>query len=148
MIFFERIQKIIDYYKIKSVNSFAKDYLKYKSSEKINRLKGKDALPSYEILHDISIKFENINPDWLLTGRGEMLRDTTSIVQELPPIYMKSETCEKCAEKEKLIQSMQKTIDTQSELIDCLQTLKNNCKQPEKKSQTSSQFPNISANIK
>ena len=63
MIFFERIQKIIDYYKIKSVNSFAKDYLKYKSSEKINRLKGKNALPSYEILHDISIKFENINPN-------------------------------------------------------------------------------------
>jgi hypothetical protein len=72
--FFERISQVIDYYKIKNVKSFACDYLGYNSSQKINRLKEKNTSPSYEILNDISNKFENINPEWLLTGKGKMLR--------------------------------------------------------------------------
>lgn len=92
-------------------------------------------------------KCVDIDANFLLTGRGEMLRNTTSSLQEPTPIYIKSETCEKCAEKEKLIKAMQGTIDTQKELIDCLQTLKKNCKQQEKKKQIDSDFPNLSANI-
>jgi len=72
--FFERILKIIDYHNIKSVNSFAKEYLGYESSEKINRLKDTNKKPSFEILDDISNKFENIDMNWLLTGRGDMLK--------------------------------------------------------------------------
>lgn len=135
---------LLKYIKLKSISKAEF----YKKTGLSNGFLDKNSNISSNNLEIIISVFEDLSPDWLLTGRGEMLRDTTSIVQEPPPIYMKSETCEKCAEKEKLIQSMQKTIDTQSELIDCLQTLKNNCKQPEKKSQTSSQFPNISANIK
>lgn len=126
MFFFDRIRKIIDYYGIKSVNSFAKDYLNYKSSEKINRLKDNNAYPSYEILHDISIKFEEIDPDWLLTGRGNMLRNL-SLVNENPIPYLVS-SCEKCKEKDKLIESQQKTIDTQRQLIDCLNSINNSKK--------------------
>lgn len=145
MVFFERIQKIIDYYGIKSVNSFAKDYLKYKSSEKINRLKGENTLPSFEILRDISIMFEEISPDWLLTGRGEMLRNLSSQPDEC---NKREENCEKCAEKDKLIQSMQKTIDTQGELIDCLQSMQDICsKTEEKKTQIGTDFPSLSANL-
>lgn len=72
--FFDRISQIIDFYEIKNVKSFACDYLGYKSPQKINRLKEDGTSPSYEILNDISNKFENVNPDWLLTGKGEMLR--------------------------------------------------------------------------
>ena len=72
--FFERIMQIIDFYNIKSVNSFAKTYLNYDSSERINRLKDENKKPSIEILEDISNKFEDVNIDWLVTGRGEMLR--------------------------------------------------------------------------
>jgi hypothetical protein len=72
--FFERISLIIDYYSIRSVKSFACDYLGYNSSQKINRLKAENANPSYEILNGISNKFENISPEWLLTGKGSMLR--------------------------------------------------------------------------
>jgi len=76
--FFERISQIIDYYEIKNVKSFACDWLGYDSSQKINRLKDENTSPSYEILNDISNKFENINPEWLLTGKGEMLKSETS----------------------------------------------------------------------
>lgn len=74
--FFERILQIIDYYNIKSVNDFAKNYLGYTSSEKINRLKDASKNPSFEILQDISNKFEEINVEWLLMGKGEMLRNS------------------------------------------------------------------------
>jgi hypothetical protein len=74
-IFFERILQIANYYGIKSINIFAKKYLGYDSSEKINRLKKENTSPSFEILNDISNKFENINPGWLLTGNGEMLKN-------------------------------------------------------------------------
>ena len=114
MIFFDKIQKIIDYYGIKSVNSFAKDYLKYKSSEKINRLKGKNTLPSFDILHDISISFEEINPDWLLTGRGEMLRKNDTIGE---PTKKYMEEIERC---HKMIDSLQYTIDMQKDIINSL----------------------------
>jgi len=67
--------QIIDYYEIKNVNSFAKDYLKYDSSEKINRLKKDNTYPSFEILSDITNKFENIDANWLLTGIEPMFRD-------------------------------------------------------------------------
>jgi len=73
--FFEKISQIIDYYGIKNVTSFAKDYLNYTSSEKINRLKDNNKHPSYEILVDISNKFEEIDANWLLTGRGKMLKN-------------------------------------------------------------------------
>lgn len=59
--FFERILQIIDYYNIKSVNSFAIDYLGYPASEKINRLKKGNSKPSYDIIVDITNKFEDIN---------------------------------------------------------------------------------------
>ncbi len=75
--FFERILQIIEFYNIKSVNSFAKNYLQYDSSEKINRLKKENTNPSYEIIIDISNKFEGINIEWLLTGKGPMLKGTS-----------------------------------------------------------------------
>jgi hypothetical protein len=73
--FFERITQIIDYYNIKSINSFAIDYLKYDSSEKINRLKKPNTNPSFEILCDISNMFEDIDMNWLVAGKGKMLKE-------------------------------------------------------------------------
>jgi len=71
--FFERILQILDYYNIKSINSFATEHLKYDSSEKINRLKTPGASPSFQILCDITNKFEEIDARWLITGKGKMI---------------------------------------------------------------------------
>ena len=79
-IFFERILQIIDYYNIKSVNSFACDYLKYDSSEKINRLKKKNTSPSFEILNDIANKFVEIDMNWLVLGVGNMIKNQVSVI--------------------------------------------------------------------
>jgi len=85
--FFQRVCQIIDYYNIRSINSFAVDYLKYNSSEKINRLKKENTNPSYEILCDIASKFEFIDMNWLLLGKGSMLRnDTLNFKQDSKPL--------------------------------------------------------------
>ena len=62
----------MSYYSINSL-TLSKE-LGYKSSEKISRLfRDGGAKPSYDIIYDISNKFE-INTDWLITGRGSMLK--------------------------------------------------------------------------
>ena len=67
-----RIKELMSYYSINSL-TLSKE-LGYKSSEKSSRLfRDGGAKPSYDIIYDISNKFE-INTDWLITGRGSMLK--------------------------------------------------------------------------
>jgi hypothetical protein len=76
--FYTRLSQLSEYKGFKSVNKFALDGLNYSSSEKLNRLKKENTNPSVEILLDIANKFEEINIEWLLTGKGEMLRNNVS----------------------------------------------------------------------
>ncbi|TDW99398.1 hypothetical protein [Dinghuibacter silviterrae] len=70
----QRIGKFIAYQQI-SRREFA-SRLGYTSSEKINRLFRKDgAKPGFDIVADIANKFVNLNVDWLVTGRGDMLKN-------------------------------------------------------------------------
>ena len=131
--FFERISQIIDFYNIKNVKTFACEYLNYKSSEKINRLKFDDNKPSFEIINDISNKFENINVEWLVTGRGKMIKDYNTnniIVSEPQKEYNKNKVCKECAilkeqifNLNKLIRSYEKQIELLEEKLKaCLET--------------------------
>lgn len=72
--FFERIIKLAEYKGFKSINDFAINGLGYSSAEKINRLKKEENKPSYHIITSITNKFVDVNPNWLLTGLGEMLK--------------------------------------------------------------------------
>ena len=71
--FFERMIDLINYKGFRSVHDFAVNGLGYTSSEKLNRLKKEGNKPSYDILKDIANKFDEINVNWLLTGRESML---------------------------------------------------------------------------
>lgn len=72
--FAKRLSYLLDLKGIKNPNEFGKT-LGYSNSEKIIRLfRDPNNKPSYEILEDITNKFEDINANWLLTGRGNMLR--------------------------------------------------------------------------
>lgn len=72
--FFERLMQIVDYKGFSTLNNFAIKALGYSSSEKLNRLKSENNKPSINIIQDISNKFEDINIEWLLFGKGEMLK--------------------------------------------------------------------------
>lgn len=72
-----RIKELMSYYSMNSL-SLSKE-LGYKSSEKLSRLfREGGAKPSYDIIYDISNKFE-IDVNWLITGRGTMLKEEKAI---------------------------------------------------------------------
>ena len=59
--------------------------LGYSHPEKISRLfrEGKSAKPSVDILEDITNRFgEELNMDWVLTGKGEMIKAQDSLVKD------------------------------------------------------------------
>lgn len=70
----ERLQRIQDFYGIKNMSEFARKagLLNQTAS---NYLKGTQK-PDIEKLSQIKQSFDEINADWLLTGRGEMLKDS------------------------------------------------------------------------
>lgn len=77
--FFERIMQVADYKGYKNPSEFAKKGLGWTSSEKINRLKDENKKPSVDVLIEISNKFDDINLEWLLIGKGEMLKELENL---------------------------------------------------------------------
>ena len=59
---------------IESVNYLATRSLGYNSAEKINRLKKEGNWPSYDIIYDISAKFTDVDMNWFISGKGNMLK--------------------------------------------------------------------------
>jgi hypothetical protein len=80
--FFERLTQLYELKGFKSLNDFAKNGLGYASSEKLNRLRDASKNPSIDIVLDITNKFEQIDTDWLLTGKGEMLKEPKTYTQQ------------------------------------------------------------------
>lgn len=98
----KRIKRLIDYYSNGSENQFSKE-IKI-SQPRINRLfsvdnrNGKYPLVSFEIVQAIINKFIDVNPEWLLTGEGEMLKnagytnkETKTTVKEPKTAYIRKE---------------------------------------------------------
>lgn len=112
---FDRILQIIEYYDIKNVTVFAKEWLGYDSAEKINRLKKENNKPSVDILLDISNKFDEIDAGWILTGEGEMLK--------APAIQTKKNDCPECNEVQILkthISGLEKQLQEKERTIQIL----------------------------
>lgn len=76
---FDRILALSEIKGYKSLRDFSVNGLGYKGSEKLNRLKKKGAAPSIDILLDISNKFSDVSLDWLIVGRGNVIRSTKDI---------------------------------------------------------------------
>lgn len=86
-----------------------------------NIVGGRKSKPGYEILKAIALSFDSINSDWLLTGRGAILKKDypdLSMIAESKVEFMKK--CISCEEKEKMIRTQEKLIKSQEILIDQL----------------------------
>lgn len=70
----ERIFHLIEYKGYNSLRDFAINALGYDNSEKINRYKKSGTAPSIDIILDISRIFDDISLDWLIAGKGDMIR--------------------------------------------------------------------------
>lgn len=68
---FERILQVAELKGLKNVSDLA-DYLGYSNPEKLYRLgRNPDAKPSFDILEDLTNKFEKLNMRWVISGEDE-----------------------------------------------------------------------------
>lgn len=136
-----RLKTFIHFLKMNE-SDFSKK-LGYKSQEKISRLfRDASTFPSYHTIYDIATCFENLNIDWLITGRGEMLNNATEpqTLQEPQVYYQRKErikpstsTTEPTAREFQLmldfIEELRKTTSEQrmygASLVDYINYLKN-----------------------
>lgn len=69
----ERILYLIEFKANNNKKKFA-EMIGYAPQVISNIVSGRKTKPSFEVIHSIISSFVDINPDWLLTGKGEMLR--------------------------------------------------------------------------
>ena len=98
-----------------------------------NIVKGRKNKPSYDVIEKIILTFDSINSDWLITGKGEMIKGSninSNTISEPQKEYNKNKVCKECAilkeqifNLNKLIRSYEKQIELLEEkLKDCLET--------------------------
>ena len=111
--FFNRILQLSESKGFKSIAGFAKNGLLYASSEKINRLKKETNKPSFEILLDIANKFEDVNLNWLISGRGKMTIEEDSVYKGLDQnsSYTNSKDSDLIKSKDKIIELLEAEIN-------------------------------------
>lgn len=94
--FFERLIELADHFGLEGIPALS-DKLGYHSPEKLYRLgRGNKNKPSFDIIMDLTNKFDNLNLNWLLRGEGEIelprKRSNISLNAAEPPgQYAKSE---------------------------------------------------------
>jgi hypothetical protein len=67
------------------------------------------------IIAEITTKFPDISPEWLLTGRGSMLKEEDKAKTFVKP--SNSEECKVCKANEQTISALEKNITSQEKLI-------------------------------
>ncbi|NJM16668.1 MAG: hypothetical protein HC896_16050 [Bacteroidales bacterium] len=70
-----------------------------------------------ESIEKILYAYKDINPEWFLIGIGEMLK---SQANNTSSVVVASNSCSICAEKDKVIETLQQMVKTQADFIECL----------------------------
>lgn len=123
----DRVQLIINEYYNENESSFSRDTgINQKTLNSITS--GKRKNPGIVIISQIlSAKAVKINPDWLLTGKGDLklkenCEDKAEEIKGAEEADHKEyEICPNCREKSSLIKSQEKMIKQQEYMIKCLQ---------------------------
>lgn len=121
--FYKRLSQLSENKGFNSINKFALDGLNYASSEKLNRLKKENTSPSFEIIIDISNKFEDVNLNWLITGKGEMYGSNIFSTEDIDEIFAQlNEPIERYGSDNKIINAQQKAIQVLESYVTELKT--------------------------
>jgi len=114
--FFDRLEIFSKNEGFNSINDFAINGLKYKSSQKLNRLRTGKGRPSLEIIEDIKNRFEHVDLNWLIANKREKHAPgvDNNILEEPEP-------CKECEWRDKLITSQEQTIKALHDKANALQ---------------------------
>ncbi|SDD56187.1 hypothetical protein [Niabella drilacis] len=113
--FFDRLEIFSRNEGFNSINDFAINGLKYKSSQKLNRLRDGTRRPSLEIIEDIKNKFENVDLNWLIANKRE------KPVQGIDNVMEDPAPCKDCQWRDRLITSQEQTIKALHDKANALQ---------------------------
>lgn len=113
----ERIMLIIKHFNLNK-NSFSRKINLSSSAIIENIVSGRKSKPSYEVINKIISAFENVDANWLITGKGEMIKITeqnqrkveniSANVEESKGNYIK---CLNCEHKQEIIDSLNERIE-------------------------------------
>jgi len=78
-----RIKLLIDYLNLNK-SSFSKA-IGLSNNVTIGRIINENRKPSYDVIEKILLTFGNINANWLITGKGSMLKDKSGLGYYIPP---------------------------------------------------------------
>jgi hypothetical protein len=107
----ERVKEIMKLKKL-NMNSLS-NLLRLKSNSIITRIvNDPERGMSLELIQRFLIEFGEINPDWFITGRGEMLKP---VPEKKPEVEEK--TCQECPRKDEKILHLQDLLKTKEEVI-------------------------------
>lgn len=120
--FYERLMQVAEYEGIKNTQKLS-EYLGYKSPEKLYRLeRDPNAKPSFNIILDISNKFDNLDLNWLITGESKSAEQSNRLLepnQEYNRITFEEIIAEKVVVKiEPSINQIRKSIEYIHILLD------------------------------
>lgn len=126
----ERVKKLIDFYAGGSVKKFS-EMIKLSSSQKLNRIfnldkrNGEYPEVSSDIILSIANMFSELNTEWLLIGKGEMLKkkELSNTIAEPSCIYSKGADdflYKMCREKDVEIKELSEKVGEQKNKIETL----------------------------
>lgn len=113
--FYERLMQVTGYEGIKNPKQLG-DFLGYNSAEKLYRLeRDQNAKPSFEVLLDISKKFDNIDMNWLISGEYKAIHENQKAGEEAETyhrITFEEIIAEKVADKiEPMLNQVRKSLE-------------------------------------
>ena len=134
------INELMNYYKFKKYADFA-NFLEIKPQVLSNWISRNTF--DFEIIYT---KCVEINPDWLLTGKGEMLRNNENKVQEPGPVYeIEEKVIKELKNQNDLLREnyhlSKEMIDLQKEKIEVLQQKLQQCEKEKKSLGNSKTIP-------
>jgi len=77
--FGDRLKLVIDYYRMNK-NSFSK-FIGYDENTSITNYVNKKRIPNFAMLSKIILSCDSINAEWLIIGKGEMLKRSERSVE-------------------------------------------------------------------
>ncbi|WP_394760315.1 hypothetical protein [Flavobacterium sp.] len=126
-----RIKQYIDFKGITNQNFEKK--IGYSNGAFATQLKNKGTIGS-DKLENILIEFEDINPEWLLTGKGDMLRElANNVVNKPKEAYNLATKNENCNQK---IKELEDRIDFYKEKIQFVERKLEDCEDEKKRNKT------------
>lgn len=117
--------------------------LKYAPTEKIlglsngylGKMRARGASIGSEVIEKIVLHYKDINPEWLLSGKGSMIRGSVNYTMPDNSNYV-SEPCPQCELRNKLIAQQEETIELLKYKIDRLSRAQNSTENKDNIKQT------------